>query len=223
MCGRYGVPEERAIEIDAQRRNEPVQLYLDGFKPRFNLAPTQQAPVMLREDQGLAVRMMRWGIIGTKGMHPNTMAESLEKWGSYFNGFGRALVPAGFFFEWAMIGGKKRAFCIRPTEPDALWWFAGVTKEHALKDRNVTSFNIVTVPSNGDLEELHHRAPAILTFEAQQAWLDPKASRSELFSLLRPVPAGSMDVFEVSSAVGAVSNEGPDLIKPIGKREAPEY
>src|SRR5690348_3724329 len=85
MCGRYGVPEERAIEIDAQNRDEPVQLYLDGFEPRYNLAPTQQAPVLLREDRGLAVRLMRWGIIGTKGMHPNTMAESLEKWGSYFN------------------------------------------------------------------------------------------------------------------------------------------
>lgn len=215
MCGRYGVTNERAMEIDARSWDLPIQVLLEGFHPRYNLAPTQQAPVLSRDGERLTLGLMRWGIIGSKGMHPNTMAESLGKWRSYFQGFGRVLVPVSFFYEWAMIGGRKRAYCIRPAEPEGLWWFAGVTKTHPLKDGQVTSFNIVTVPANADMEELHHRMPAILSREDQEAWLDPTATGEDLLARLRPAPQGILEAFEVGPAVGSVANEGSALIEPL--------
>jgi putative SOS response-associated peptidase YedK len=60
MCGRYGYypGEFRDIRI-------PYRDFIDppGFRQRFNIAPTQDAPVIVPSETGNALKMFRWGLI----------------------------------------------------------------------------------------------------------------------------------------------------------------
>ena len=76
MCGRGAV-----VGLKRMLKNHPtgrtVRDYIqDVIKDRFNLCPTQSTGVLSREGEDLAARLMRWGIVGIKGMHPNTKADA---------------------------------------------------------------------------------------------------------------------------------------------------
>lgn len=53
--------------------------------------------------------------------------------------------------------------------------------------------------------------PVILDPENFDAWLDGSAGAE----LLRPYPADRLTYYPVSTAVGNVKNQGPELIVPI--------
>jgi putative SOS response-associated peptidase YedK len=57
--------------------------------------------------------------------------------------------------------------------------------------------------------------PVILPKESWGLWVDPSAQTREVQSLLVPYPADLMVAHPVSSAVGNVRNNGPELILPV--------
>ena len=67
-------------------------------------------------------------------------------------------------------------------------------------------------PQRGICAPIHNRMPAIIAPTDFDAWLSI-SPRSE--ELLRPFPAGSIEAYPVSRAVGSVKNEGLDLLAPI--------
>jgi putative SOS response-associated peptidase YedK len=62
MCGRYVSPTEAEMErywelSDTQRNNQL------GFSQHFNIAPTTQIPIVHPADEGIELRMARWGLV----------------------------------------------------------------------------------------------------------------------------------------------------------------
>lgn len=55
----------------------------------------------------------------------------------------------------------------------------------------------------------------ILPKESWGLWMDPPAQTRELQPLLVPYPAELMAAHPVSSTVGNVRNDGPELILPV--------
>ena len=57
MCGRYS---------NAKDLTELVKIisfvYRLPFTPRYNIAPTQSAPVIVQEKQAPELKLMRWGL-----------------------------------------------------------------------------------------------------------------------------------------------------------------
>jgi len=74
-------------------------------------------------------------------------------------------------------------------------WFAGLWDRCTTPDAGeVTSFTIMTGPSDGWLSDYHDRAPVILEPSEWLRWLDPAHDAAELMAAVRP------DRFEIRAA-----------------------
>jgi len=60
MCGRYTAAKDFGELI---RMVGVVMARVPFFAPRYNIAPTQMAPVIFHDYGGPAVKLMRWGLI----------------------------------------------------------------------------------------------------------------------------------------------------------------
>ncbi len=217
MCGRYYF--FTPVDIVAAR------FRVAGFpplRPRFNIAPQQEAPVVVN-GAGRRLRTMRWGLVPSWSKDAasgykmiNARAETAPEKPSFRGPFRRqrALVPADGFYEWRREGKGKRPFVLRLSsrEPFAM---AGLWDRWKAPDGGeLLSFTILTTSANAVVSAVHDRMPVILPREAEDAWLDPSAADGALRALLVPYP-GVMEAVPVSTAVNNPRNDGPELLTPV--------
>ncbi len=219
MCGRYSLtsPVEsiRALfEFEA----------LPNLAARYNIAPTQDAPVVRRAaGGGREFVAMRWGLVPSwaneisRGAplinaRAETVAEKPAFRGAYRQR--RCLVPVDGFYEWRKEDdGTKQAFRIAMAD-DAPFAFAGIWESWGEAD-TLESFAIITTDANHTLAPVHHRMPVILAPQDYDAWLTaPNAA------LLRPYD-GELRAYAISSNVNRVVNDDPSLWEPEAPRPAP--
>ena len=234
MCGRYSVtlPVEALARVFgfAERPN---------LAPRWNLAPTQQAPVVrLRdgggiEDGGRRLVMLRWGLVPAWAKDVsmgatliNARAETVAEKPAFRGAFRkrRCLVPADGFYEWKAEGKVKQPWRIQ--RPDgAPFAFAGLWESWQPKEAGAApleSFTIVTTDANATLAPVHHRMPVILTTaEAQARWLDPAAAPDALQALLTAAPDDFLTAFRVSTRVNSARVDDAACIAPAEPPAAP--
>jgi putative SOS response-associated peptidase YedK len=216
MCGRY--TQTRQLETLARRFRVllPDQPSLD-LPPRYNIAPSQAAPVVTRGDGGRALTLMRWGLIPSWARDPsiafktiNARSETLSEKAAFREAFARrrCLVAADGFYEWKKAGKTKTPIrvTLRSGEPFAM---AGLWE----KWQDTLSFTIVTIPANAAMAGLHERMPAILREQDEETWLSGAASE-DLARALRPVEPDALLLAEASGRVNSPANEGPDLLRP---------
>ena len=136
MCGRY----DNLIAREAYRRLfEAMRLPESNFPPRYNIAPTDQVPIV-RVDPRDGTReliMARWGLIPfwmkekPKVPHINARAETVHTLPLVREAFAktRCLIPATGFYEWQTRADGKQPYRFVRTdlEPFAfagLWEFS---------------------------------------------------------------------------------------------------
>src|SRR5262245_49702137 len=215
MCSRYF--RDADGNIIAYTFRVPVN---DRVRQRFNIAPTQDAPVIrVRKDGTREAAMLRWGLvpfwakdlkIGTKMI--NARSEGLEDKPAFREAFEkrRCVIPATGFFEWKGEARRKQPFAV--TLPgDKLFGFAGLWERWrpAQGSDPVDTFTIVTTDANEAVARIHDRMPVILPMDAIDTWLTgpPDAARA----LLRPW-AGETALRAVGAHVSNVNNEGPECL-----------
>jgi putative SOS response-associated peptidase YedK len=150
MCGRYTVVAdgyELTEHLKARWRSARLAA------PRFNIAPTQHAPVLLRDQGENVLDMYRWGLIPFWAKDPaignrmiNARAETVREKPAFRNAFERrrCLVPASGFFEWQKAGKSKVPHWIHPADGDLLT-LAGLWERWAPEDAEpVYSYTILT-------------------------------------------------------------------------------
>jgi putative SOS response-associated peptidase YedK len=221
MCGRYGYTA--APNDMTQRFN--VAPVVEGLQLRFNVAPTQTMPVVVRHSPN-SLELMRWGLIPRWAKEPNTglstinaRAETVAEKRTYRRPlqFQRCLVPASGFYEWQRTAdGKVPHWIYLPDEP--LFAFAGLWDSWTSPSGDeVHSYTIITCEANAFMAPIHNRMPMILSREAEEDWLNPDVVEPErLLPLLRPYPADRMAAHPVSRAVNNPRNDSPDLVRPVG-------
>jgi putative SOS response-associated peptidase YedK len=199
------------------------------YHRRYNVAPTDSVLVWGSNGLGTA-EYMRWGLIpywrkppagGIKArklpLAINAKAETLASNGMFKGPFQgkRCLVLSDGFYEWRKNGdGTTTPFRIGLStwEP---FGFAGVWDEWRGPDGTVRSCTIVTTTPNELTEPIHDRMPVMLKREHHEEWLDASnRDTSSLQHLLAPYPSEDMALYEVSSLVGNVKNDTPDVIAP---------
>ena len=222
MCARYNLhsnQEKLAEFFETDSPARPVTLPL----PNFNLAPTQEAPVVV--DGPRRFEVMRWGLIPFWARDPrigrrtiNARAETLSDKPAFRAAFRarRCLVPADGFYEWTGPRGQRRPLNIRRADGQPLA-LAGLWESHA---EFGPTFTIITTAPNAYMAAVHHRMPAVLERSDWDDWLaaedeDP-AWRA---ALLRPAAEHVLTGYPVSPAVNSVANNGPELIQsaPSGR------
>ena len=229
MCGRYSLTSPP----EAIQRLFKLAPPLPNLAPRYNIAPTQEAPVIgLRKDgdeRGLA--MLRWGLVPFWSDGPdsrysmiNARAETVRSKPAFRAAFKarRCLVPADGFYEWkAREGGAKQPHRIvrADGEPFA---FAGLWEHWEPKEGQegegqegepIRSFTIIVTGANELLKPIHERMPVILAPEDHERWL--AGEPDEAAELLRPFPAGELRAYPVSTRVNAPKNDDPGCIEPV--------
>jgi putative SOS response-associated peptidase YedK len=194
--------------------------------PRYNLAPGQEAPVVVVEESRL-LKMMKWGLvpfwakdasIGDRMI--NARADTVAEKPSFKQALRqrRCLVLADGFFEWQRRPGQKKKvpvrFALKSGEPFA---FAGLWERWKAPDGNVLhSFTIITTEANELVQPIHHRMPVILRAEQEQRWLDPNLRDvAALADLWNPYPSQGLTRYEVSTIVNSPANDVPECILPV--------
>ncbi|MEO8843431.1 MAG: SOS response-associated peptidase [Kofleriaceae bacterium] len=226
MCGRYTVTRQDDLIQDLEAALDPATPHNEWWKPRFNVAPTQPAPVVTLRDGVRTIEMMRWGLIpfwGTKpGSKPplmiNARVESLDAKQVFRDALAheRCLVPADGFFEWRRTGKIPTPMYIHPDDHRFVA-FAGLwARAVADSGREITSFTIVTGPPNELVRPIHDRMPVVLDRRAWSAWLDPSLDGEGAHALLGIPPVGNWRVDEVSTWVNKADHDDPSCIVPVG-------
>ncbi|GBD38911.1 Putative SOS response-associated peptidase YedK [bacterium HR37] len=221
MCGRYTLTAN--IDTISQR----FKLDAHGLKtePRYNIAPSQEAPVIVVED-GKVLKMMRWGLIPSWAKDEsiasktiNARAETLHHRPSFKKSLTekRCLVPADGFYEWKKEGRKKIPIRFVLKNRD-VFAFAGLWDTwRNQRGELIFSFTIITTQANDLIRPIHDRMPVILKREYEELWLDPEVNDiDKLLSLLIPYPPEMMEAYRVSSLVNSPKEDSPECIKPVG-------
>lgn len=237
MCGRYTQTLSASV---LQKRFGFKDSHLE-LRARYNLAPSQMAPVIIDDGQK-TLRLMRWGLVPSWSKEQssgviNARAETLDEKPSFKKPFQnrRCLIPADSFFEWASriapdsksldssrsSGAKSPInkgkiplrFMRKDREPFA---FAGLWDLWGKKNsEGIRTFTIITVPANDLVGKWHERMPAILRPEDENLWLDPRVEdKNKLMKMLKPYPSSEMEHYEVSPKINTPVLDSPEVVEP---------
>jgi putative SOS response-associated peptidase YedK len=185
------------------------------FEARYNVAPTQDVPVVADFGRGLELRNIVWGLLPARSSDGkrfiNARAETIESKTSFSESFRRrrCLILADGFFEWQRSFASKQPYFIHMTDESA-FAFAGIWDSLESEERSCA---IITTTANETLKSIHERMPVILRPESYSVWLDPQTPFAELRKLLVPFQAASMSSHPVSRLVNSAQNDGPELVK----------
>jgi putative SOS response-associated peptidase YedK len=224
MCGRFTFTEIQKI---VGRFGIVLQ---DGSRivPRFNIAPSDDIPVIVEGENGRELRFMQWGfrpdwVTPQPGRPPpiNARAETLLERPMFRDAAfaQRCIIPADGFFEWKAVPGarQKQPMYVR-LKGGELFGFAGLYAERPAPDGSgrIASCAIVTTGPNELMAPIHTRMPAILAAGDEACWLDCRQrDPATILACLRPYPAEEMEAFAVSRLVSYVENDEPALIQPL--------
>ena len=223
MCGRYTLAPTPATLTDTF----PGFELPDQLTPRYNITPTQNVAVVANNNPG-KIDLFRWGLIPSWAKDPtignrmiNARSETLSQKPSFRTAYRRwrCLILADGYYEWRKEpgGGAKTPFYIRMAS-EKPFAFAGLWEQwQPSRDADaVLSCTILTCPPNEMLEQIHHRMPVILDYDAYDLWLEPNNQPpAEMNHLLKPYPADAMTAYAVSRLVNKPQNDMPACTKPV--------
>lgn len=229
MCGRFSLSQSKT---DLEKRFD-VKFYNTNLGdevtlPNYNVAPTQNMPIITNEDP-FFFNIYRWGLIspwtkdsriGTKLI--NARAESLSETASFKTLIysRRCLIPMDGFYEWKVNRGHKIPYRIITTN-QKIFSVAGLWNgwKNPANQQIIYSFTIITIQANELVETIHSRMPSILYAEEEKLWLDNKLTKLDAMQLLQQYPSDQMDIFKVSPRVNSVYSNDIDLLKPVNHHD----
>jgi putative SOS response-associated peptidase YedK len=220
VCGRFTIGEIKDL-MTRFSIEEPVA---DMPRPRYNVAPTQSSPVVVRRSPNHLI-MMRFGLIpfwakdqkiGSRLI--NARAETIAERPAFRAALKdrRCLVPTTGFYEWKDGENGKTPYFAR-LKDDKLFAMAGLfDRWKAPSGEEIHSFTIITTKANDLLSEVHDRMPVILSREDEDVWLEPGTlEAAERERVLRPFPSERMETYPVSRQVNDLSRDSEELIRPV--------
>ena len=236
MCGRYTAAKDFGELI---KLVGVVMARVPFFAPRYNIAPTQLAPVIFKERREPAVKLMRWGLIPSWAKDEsvgnaliNARSETLETRNAFREALKkrRCLILADSFFEWQERAGKRQPFrvMLKSGEP---FFFAGLWDrwvkppsagkyetdlDEAPASETVESFTIITRAANEAIAPLHDRMPVMFSEASFNWWMNDDDPRSEMHKLVlgRPLD-GPLKIYPVSDLVNSPKTDDPRCIQPV--------
>ena len=199
--------------------------WIDDLPPHYNIAPTQQVPVVRYNSQRGAreLVMMRWGLIPSWADDPaignrmiNARSETLATKPAFREAYKarRCLVVADGFFEWQRHAHRKQPYYITRADGEPIG-FAGLWERWRRGDETIESCTIVTTDANELVRPLHDRMPVIVDRDDYRTWLDPdERDPQRLAQLLHPAPEEALVSYPVNPVVNSAQVDSPECIEP---------
>jgi putative SOS response-associated peptidase YedK len=220
MCGRFTLRTPTPVLVKQFELSVGPTL-----EPRFNIAPTQDAPVIRHDPKRhRELSLLRWGLVpswakdirmGARMI--NARSETAADKPAFRSAFKRrrCLILTDGYFEWSAEGKKKQPHWIRRQDESA-FAMAGLWErwQNPETDSPIETCTILTTDSNDLTSHLHERMPVILEPKHYEMWLDTEfQDRKFLEPLLVPFPSDQMKVDRVSPHVNNARNEGAACVE----------
>ena len=218
MCGRYELHAHPAAIALAFGLAYPPEI-----QPRYNIAPTQQVPIVRVNAAGeRELVQVRWGLVPRWAKDPsigarmiNARAETVADKPAFALAFRRhrCLLPADGFYEWQVrANGGKQPMRVGMKD-GSVFGLAGLYERWLSPEGEpLDTCTIVTTEANALLRDVHPRMPVIIAPEAYEQWLDPTdADAGALIAAFDPQP---MTYWPVSTRVNSVKNDDAAVIEP---------
>ena len=220
MCGRF--------TLTRQNRRELAQLLgvdeddLRDYRPRYNIAPTDQHFIVTSKYERPIARPASWGLVnswasdnGRASQCINAKAETLDERRTFREAFlqRRCTVPADGFYEWRGPKTQREPVWIHP--PDGgLLFFAGLYESWQAKPGEwQRTFTIITTQANGWIRPIHNRMPVIFDERRAEDWMNRSETEPRrLKGLLVPASEEKLVITPASPLVNSVKNDGPELL-----------
>lgn len=188
MCGRYYVDDDTAKEIEklVRQADEKLRRASAAAIKRISstdIHPSEEAPVLLAEDGGLACVWLWWGFPmqqgQKKGLVFNARCESAAEKPFFRDGIRhrRIAVPATAFYEWDK---SKTKYTFQKQDRKVLF-MAGCCRYYSDGEH----FVILTTDANSSMQPVHNRMPLLLEEAEVRDWI-LDSGRTD--SLLRKIP-----------------------------------
>ncbi|UDY24680.1 SOS response-associated peptidase [Nocardioides sp. Kera G14] len=228
MCGRYASSKsagELAQEFDVEELRLATEL-----PASYNVAPTDEVYIVAErtshetEAPARQLRTARWGLVPSWSKDAkggarmiNARVETVAEKPAFRKAFAarRCLVPADGYFEWYQAeNGTKQPFYIHPVDGGSLamaglyeiWRDPGAPEGEGF----LWSCTVITTTATDELGLLHDRMPLLVERDRWGAWLGEGGASLDLLT-----PATHVEAWPVTTAVGNVRNNGPELIAPL--------
>ena len=190
----------------------------DGIANRFNIAPGQQAPVVVMREGERAIAEMRWGLLprwrghgGKRG--PLVHAAPFEAVGAtplLRDAFKRqrCLVLADGCYAWREL---KQPIWVHP-EPRHVIAFAGVWNVN--DDDGEPSFAILMGPPL--VTRVNAPMPIVIEPACYDRWLDPELASDDAAELVASKYLAGWRADAVSTRMSSSAHDDSQCIEPLG-------
>ncbi len=225
MCGRYAI----TTPLEAMERLFNFEGQLINMPARYNVAPTQDVPIVRIENNVRKLAMVRWGLvphwakeIPTSKPLINARSETISEKASFRTAYRRqrCILIADGFYEWKRTEDQRLPFYAYPSD-GGMFAMAGVWDVwKAPTGEELQSVAIVTTEAKGQVSQIHHRMPVVIRQQDIDTWLAPAPEdMTSVDRLLSASPADFFALRPISNAVNKVANDGPEILDEVDHSE----
>ena len=220
MCGRFTLRAPMQVLVKQFRLDAAVPI-----RPRYNIAPTQDVPVVRATPDGRReLVMLRWGLtpswaddaaIGNRMI--NARGETVAEKPSFRSALKkrRCVVVADGYYEWKKTGKAKQPYLFH-FDDDRPFAFAGLWECWSKGSEPLETCAVITTAASPLAALAHDRMPAILEGAALDLWLDPEVTDpAVLTGFLRPFTHDRFVATPVSALVNSPAHEDPRCVEEI--------
>ncbi len=215
MCGRYVLGDGSWAEY-----HEMLSiLHRVQTKPRFNIAPTQSAPICYTEGDTVTYSYARWWFVphwhkgepkDWKATTFNAKIETAREKPTFRTAWksGRCIVPASGYYEWTGAKGHKQPWYISVNQNIPVFFFAGL---YARSAEGQLSYAILTRDAEPEIARLHDRMPVILQSDHLAPWVFNKVEDETAIAEYGQGWKGQFHYHAVQPF--GIRDDGPELIE----------
>lgn len=208
------------MPLEAMRDVFDIAEGMPNLGPRFNVAPSQQAPIVVADENGVrSLRQMRWGLVPHWSKGPdnrfsmiNARAETVADKPAFRDAYRQrhCLVPMDGFYEWRKESGQKQPYRITMQDM-GLFACAGLWERWEGPDESVSSFTIIVTDANDFIRPIHDRMPVVVAPGDYGAWLTPGSDLREIPTR----PSSDYAAYRVSRRVNSSANDDAQVAEPV--------
>lgn len=188
MCGQYSFMMVKQQLLQRYPNTDISPTIQDDDREVYY--PGQENIILLPNNKFYEIQ---WGFIPTFAKRPiiNARLESILEKNLFIEPFKkkRCIIPATSFYEFESIEGQqnKKRWRIRLDQSE-IFSMAGICERFITKEnKSILTYSMLTKESTGQMADIHHRVPVILTKDLEERYLNLATNTLELRNELMDV------------------------------------